>query len=1471
MHLAICAIVVSALPAFVGIALEDAKSDLQALWVKEQLDVFAVDKVREEVQATSDQVVRLNEALRRINAKLTQLNRFERLKETQAALQLKEEIAADCEQVLRDVFSDRQRERLKQIAWQRAGMLAVTDPEVAKSLQLSPEQLIELDRIREEVTRAEKKLDAALRADSSRVEAADNEFQNSREKGAAKISDLLKPEQRAEFKQLLGTPFEVRPKLYVKTGAMLHDSFIDNDGTLLAQHRMRIAPGFKRYQPGWQTHGTGSWIIRAYQAQADHANQSVVVVDPRASTGTLTCDLMTPATDAKGMDAGLVAGFVDNDNYWLVAFRAHPFNIEAYKKVNGAYHSLAHRAFTFEPHTSYRIKVVANGKTLTVFINNTQQVRVAIEDGPVGTQWGLRDNSTPGKQPGWSNFHLTGAGVVDIDNQARASRSGSPSGDRAKTSTGSTAANKSDVATNMRKTQTNLKRLAKGMHVYHDGTGHFPLAIIRDKQTGKPLLSWRVELLAWIGEGELYTQFNMDEPWDGPHNRQLLDKMPKVYASPNEGSTTSKTHYQVFVGGGALFEPDKIVKFGQVSDGTSNTLMIVEAPTAVPWSKPEDIEYHPDRPVPKLTGLYKNGFNAALVDAQVGFFPENIDSTTLRALITKNGGEVFTMPKVNLESANPERDAPSSSEEEKERPGSPIRKRSVSLTHEPRAEGLAFSDPLSNGQRLLASAGFDKAVRLWDVSTGRQISTLHGHKAAVLGVAIARDGKLLASADTSFDVKLWDLATGRERYSWKQGTPSPSALVFFKDGKKLACGRIAGGVSIYDVEAGKLLREFSIPENDADASYTVALSPDESLLAAPGHRNIYIWKLATGKLEKTLPGRESQVISLAFSPDGKTMLSGSRAEPIRIWDVASWTDRPFFETFQSNWITFSPDGNLIICGGDWAWDAHTGVSLLRGMKKRGALLYRFTLSPDGRLMATSYYDGTILLWDVMKPPYAPINVKGTPLRPAAAIPGGASRRTTISRSRSGSDKDLRESASAAKAPVDEDPRVAEYFSKHPKLLLREVRLRPDRGPSWLGIENRANPFQEIPITAEDCKFLARSKTARVVDLQRLKITDDGLMHLAAIPQLEELTINAQDVTDAGMRHLARSKSLRKLSLFRTEKVTDEGIKALAALPRLRSLFLYLAKVKGPVFEAFVDSKTLQSITLNFVNGLTDEILKDLGKLENLNDLKIGFQIYQKKLTTAGIKAIVDRHMPAKFEFPVELIDDDLLVSLVSKGWLYGPVPPGIEDRKPATPADVTSIDLGSSKVTDKGVKSLLGFTNVKSLSLQETGVTDETLKSLATFKKLESMYLAKTKVSAAGLDAISAAPIRHLGLQQCVLTEDAFTVLGKMSSLEALWLDNSKMNGDWLEHIAALPKLKDLHLSHTDFNDVAAEHVTKLNSLEELIAQSTQLNDKGFAEILKMPKLRRLWLDETRVSKEAYLKAKKEHPKVSLSYYRYER
>jgi prepilin-type processing-associated H-X9-DG protein len=192
---------------------------------------------------------------------------------------------------------------------------------------------------------------------------------------------------------------------------------------------------------------------------------------------------------------------------------------------------------------------------------------------------------------------------------------------------------------------SNLKCIGLLLHNYHDDQKALPPAAITDK-AGRPLLSWRVAILPYIGGDTLQAKFHLDEPWDSPHNLTLLDRMPSIYACPSDmDRKPGMTGYQAIIGPQTAFPPDfKPLRLEDFTDGTSNTILVGETRRLVPWTKPEDLAFDLTIPLSGLGshhGYHNNGFNVLLADGSVKFLKSSINRPTLTSLLTRNGNEVW--------------------------------------------------------------------------------------------------------------------------------------------------------------------------------------------------------------------------------------------------------------------------------------------------------------------------------------------------------------------------------------------------------------------------------------------------------------------------------------------------------------------------------------------------------------------------------------------------------------------------------------------------------------------------------------------------------------------------------------------------------------------------------------------------------------------------------------------------------------
>lgn len=192
--------------------------------------------------------------------------------------------------------------------------------------------------------------------------------------------------------------------------------------------------------------------------------------------------------------------------------------------------------------------------------------------------------------------------------------------------------------------QNYLKQIGMALHNYHDTMNAFPTTLV-DKN-GKPGLSWRVAILPYVEHDALYKQFKLDEPWDSPHNKALISQMPAVYAPPRT-STNGYTFLRGFSGPNTWLPPfaggrPQGTRLTGITDGASNTILVAEAYDPVIWTKPDEMEFNPNK-VPALGGVFSSGVHVLFADGSVRRLRSGMDSKTLAGLITINGGEIVSI------------------------------------------------------------------------------------------------------------------------------------------------------------------------------------------------------------------------------------------------------------------------------------------------------------------------------------------------------------------------------------------------------------------------------------------------------------------------------------------------------------------------------------------------------------------------------------------------------------------------------------------------------------------------------------------------------------------------------------------------------------------------------------------------------------------------------------------------------------
>jgi len=191
----------------------------------------------------------------------------------------------------------------------------------------------------------------------------------------------------------------------------------------------------------------------------------------------------------------------------------------------------------------------------------------------------------------------------------------------------------------------NLRQIAIAFHNYHDVYKTFPPAHIPDKD-GRPMHSWRVLILPFMEQQALQQQYDFNEPWDSPKNHLVTSTVVPAYKCPSAPGQPTETNYMVVTGPGTLFEGAEGCSIAEITDGTSNTILVVEvAGTGVNWAEPRDLDaatFSPpfSPPRPDAAGSYHaGGLNVVLADGATRFLSNSIDPATVRGLITRAGDE----------------------------------------------------------------------------------------------------------------------------------------------------------------------------------------------------------------------------------------------------------------------------------------------------------------------------------------------------------------------------------------------------------------------------------------------------------------------------------------------------------------------------------------------------------------------------------------------------------------------------------------------------------------------------------------------------------------------------------------------------------------------------------------------------------------------------------------------------------------
>jgi WD40 repeat protein len=279
--------------------------------------------------------------------------------------------------------------------------------------------------------------------------------------------------------------------------------------------------------------------------------------------------------------------------------------------------------------------------------------------------------------------------------------------------------------------------------------------------------------------------------------------------------------------------------------------------------------------------------------------------------------------------------------------------------HQGRVLDAVFSpDGLS-----LATSGQDRKIRLWDTSSGKELTTFQMHSVDMADIDISLDGKHLASGEA-----IWDLTTYEEIQILERGSIHPTMIGFSPDNSSIAVARFDQGVEIWNILTGEIV--FSLEVGDDTRTKSMQFSPDGVQLAAGVmDGSIRIWDIQSGTILHTLHSSgETDIHDLAYSENGKYLAAVGRLTKAVVWETSNWEVLDSFPLRDhGNGVDFSTNGTLLAISGGaeqavMIYQLASGELLQTLILGEQSMAVRF--SPDGRYLAAGLFDGQILLWEI---------------------------------------------------------------------------------------------------------------------------------------------------------------------------------------------------------------------------------------------------------------------------------------------------------------------------------------------------------------------------------------------------------------------------------------------------------------------------------------------------------------------------
>jgi len=277
---------------------------------------------------------------------------------------------------------------------------------------------------------------------------------------------------------------------------------------------------------------------------------------------------------------------------------------------------------------------------------------------------------------------------------------------------------------------------------------------------------------------------------------------------------------------------------------------------------------------------------------------------------------------------------------------------------------------LPDGQQIMTCSE-DGSMGVWNLQTGKHIANWQDGERAAYSIGLSVDGKKVVSGSYDGLVRLWNMETGKVLAKWTGHTLRVRSVCWNRNNERVLSGSDDGTARVWDVETGKTILEINA---GFDYVYTATFSPDSTLIATGGFSStkderINIWDATIGKLVAILKGHTAGVLCLAWTADGRTLISGSSDSTIRTWNTSTWQQLAVFtgHTDSVRGITISPNGRILASA---SYDDTAQLWNLENGQPVGSPLQHpedvncVSFSTDGTLLATGCDDYNAYTWDI---------------------------------------------------------------------------------------------------------------------------------------------------------------------------------------------------------------------------------------------------------------------------------------------------------------------------------------------------------------------------------------------------------------------------------------------------------------------------------------------------------------------------